>query len=345
MPNRILSVNFQKLSILVNISKETDFLQWQAKLRVGDIKTLSQSITLIESTREVDQSNINKMCSWLMKQVGRAHRIAVTGAPGVGKSTFIESLGMCWVDRGHKVAILAIDPTSQITHGSVLGDKTRMTKLIANENVFIRPSPSSNQLGGVSNRTLEVAWLCEVAGFDRIIIETVGVGQSEITVKEMVDCFLVLTQPQTGDFLQGIKKGLMEQADCILVNKSDVSSEIEIKNTVDLWKQSIMMTRGGKEVPVESISALKGAQIKKAAELIDTLLKTLVNQNQLEEIRQNQLEKWISKRVKQDILNRLEVFLNDDSTYLSSRKDVVVGIKSMDELVDEIIDGFTQKLK
>lgn len=345
MPNRNLSVNSQKLSNLVNISKETDFLDWQAKLRGGDIKTLSQSITLIESTREVDQSNIDKICSWLISQIGPAHRIAVTGPPGVGKSTFIESVGIHWIEKGFKVAVLAIDPSSQVTHGSVLGDKTRMTRLVANENAFIRPTPSASQLGGVSNRTLEVAWLCEVAGFNRIVIETVGVGQSEITVKDMVDCFLVLTQTQTGDFLQGIKKGVMERADAILINKADVFSDVEIRSAVDLWKQSVMMTRGEQAVPVESISALDGRNITVVFDLIESHLSKLIDQNRLNGIRKEQLENWINLSIKKKVILELDSFLQNSNTYNLQRKDIIRGVKSIHEVVTEIIDGFTQRQK
>lgn len=187
----------------------------------GDRAMLARAITLVESTRPADQAMARQLLQRLLPATGKAHRIGITGVPGVGKSTTIDQLGMNLIDKGHKIAVLAVDPTSRRTGGSILGDKTRMQRLSQSRAAFIRPSPTSGTLGGVARRTRETMALVEAAGFDVVIVETVGVGQSETAVAEMVDFFLVLLLPGGGDDLQGIKKGVVELADMIAINKSD----------------------------------------------------------------------------------------------------------------------------
>ncbi|MFN4122958.1 MAG: methylmalonyl Co-A mutase-associated GTPase MeaB [Flavobacteriales bacterium] len=191
------------------------------KILSGERLALSKAITLIESTREEDRKAADKLLNELIGHSGKSIRIGISGVPGVGKSTFIEALGMTLINKGHKVAVLAVDPSSNQGKGSILGDKTRMSELSAQKNAFIRPSPSSGSLGGVAAKTRESIVLCEAAGFDVIIVETVGVGQSEIAVSGMVDFFLLLMLAGAGDELQGIKRGIMEIADLIVVNKAD----------------------------------------------------------------------------------------------------------------------------
>ena len=187
----------------------------------GDIVSLSKAITIIESDNINDKSDSNKIISSCIKEKSNSIRIGITGVPGVGKSTFIETLGDHLTSIGHKVAVLAIDPTSSVNHGSILGDKTRMSTLVNNKNAFIRPSPTSSHYGGVAKRTRESIILCEAAGYDIILVETVGVGQNEISVSEMVDFFLLLKLSGAGDELQGIKRGIIEMADAIIINKAD----------------------------------------------------------------------------------------------------------------------------
>lgn len=194
-------------------------------IRAGDRAALARAITLVESKRADHQSDARTLLTRLMPLTGRADRIGITGVPGVGKSTTIEALGTNLTKAGRKVAVLAVDPTSQRHGGSILGDKTRMADLAADPNAFIRPSPSSGTLGGVTRKTRETMLLCEAAGYDVIIVETVGVGQSETVVADMVDMFLVLMLPNAGDELQGIKKGVLEIADMIVVNKADIDSD------------------------------------------------------------------------------------------------------------------------
>lgn len=193
-------------------------------LVAGNRRALAKAITLIESKREVDRERSQGVLEKVLPKSGNSIRIGITGVPGVGKSTFIESFGMFLIEQGKKVAVLAVDPSSPIAGGSILGDKTRMELLSREESAFIRPSPSEGALGGVAQKTRETMLLCEAAGYDVIIVETVGVGQSEYEVASMVDFFLVLMMPNAGDELQGIKKGIMELADSLVINKCDGES-------------------------------------------------------------------------------------------------------------------------
>ena len=187
----------------------------------GDRVLLSQAITLVESSLEEDQQLASELVQAILPQTGKSIRIGITGVPGVGKSTFIEAFGKMILDQGKRVAVLAIDPSSQLTKGSILGDKTRMEALSSDKRAFVRPSPSGKTLGGVSGATREAMLLCEAAGFEVILVETVGVGQSETAVKNMVDFFLLLMLSGAGDELQGIKKGIMEMADALVIHKAD----------------------------------------------------------------------------------------------------------------------------
>jgi LAO/AO transport system kinase len=191
------------------------------ELRAGDRAALARAITLIESRRGDHQAAARELVQALLPDTGKAIRVGITGSPGVGKSTTIDALGMFLIERGHKVAVLAVDPSSARTGGSILGDKTRMARLAVSEAAYIRPSPSSGTLGGVAAKTRESMLLCEAAGFDVVLVETVGIGQSETAVCDMTDFFLALMLPGAGDELQGIKKGLVELADMIAVNKAD----------------------------------------------------------------------------------------------------------------------------
>ena len=201
--------------------KQTDIKKLISKLKKGDFVSLSKAITIIESENIKDKSDSNKIISSCIKQKANSIRIGITGVPGVGKSTFIEAFGNHLTSKGYKVAVLAIDPTSNVSKGSILGDKTRMNTLVNNKNAFIRPSPASSHYGGVAKKTRESIILCEAAGYDVIIVETVGVGQNEISVSEMVDFFLLLKLSGAGDELQGIKRGIIEMADAIIINKAD----------------------------------------------------------------------------------------------------------------------------
>jgi LAO/AO transport system kinase len=190
-------------------------------IRSNDRAALGRAITLVESNSPGDRDRAQELLTALLPSTGGAHRIGVSGVPGVGKSTFIERFGLQLVDEGHRVAVLAVDPSSSVSKGSILGDKTRMEKLAASDGAFIRPSPTGGSLGGVARKTREAILVCEAAGYDVVLVETVGVGQSETAVAEMVDFFLLLKLAGAGDELQGIKRGILELADLIAINKAD----------------------------------------------------------------------------------------------------------------------------
>jgi LAO/AO transport system kinase len=242
------------------------------KILTGDRLALSKAITLVESTRTDDRKQAEMLLDKLIGHSGKSIRIGISGVPGVGKSTFIEALGMYLVQQGHKIAVLAVDPSSNKGKGSILGDKTRMEALSAERSAFIRPSPSSGSLGGVAARTRECILLCEAAGYDIIIVETVGVGQSEIAVSGMVDFFLLLMLAGAGDELQGIKRGIMEMADLIVVNKADGENEISANAARQAYARALHLfsaKESGWTPKVLTCSALHNTGIEEIASVIN----------------------------------------------------------------------------
>jgi LAO/AO transport system kinase len=227
-------------------------------VRAGTRRALAKAITLVESIKPEHQARATALLDKLLPDTGNAIRIGITGVPGVGKSTFIEALGIDLISRGHRVAVLAIDPSSSVTGGSILGDKTRMEQLSMRDEAFIRPSPSSGALGGVAEKTREALLLCEAAGFDVIIVETVGVGQSETTVAGMTDCFVLLQLPNAGDDLQAIKKGVVELADIVVFNKADIDP-VAAERAAAQMRSALAMLRPSSanwQPPVLTVSAL-----------------------------------------------------------------------------------------
>jgi len=238
----------------------------------GDRRALARAITLVESTREDDRERAEALLERLTPQAGRSIRIGISGAPGVGKSTLIEALGLHLLGSGHKVAVLAVDPSSIRSGGSILGDKTRMAELARADGAFIRPSPAGGTLGGVARRTREAIPLCEAAGFDVILVETVGVGQSETAVSEMTDFFILLVQPGGGDELQGIKKGIMEIADLVLVTKADGDLAAAARRAVADYRHALRLVRperSGWTPTAEACSAATGAGIAEAWGIVE----------------------------------------------------------------------------
>jgi len=232
-----------------------------------DTSILAMAITLIESSNSEHQKKARLLLKEIVPLTGKAKRIGISGTPGVGKSTFLENYGMHLIEQGEKIAVLAIDPTSQITGGSILGDKTRMQHLAVHENAFVRPSPNGNTLGGVASKTREAMLLCDAFGFDSIFIETVGVGQSEIAVANIVDLFILLMQPGSGDELQGIKRGILEVSDLVVVNKADgkhlqtakiaqhdYKRSFEVLQEKNAWETSVLLCSSINKTGFEEIS-------------------------------------------------------------------------------------------
>ncbi|MDQ0469689.1 methylmalonyl Co-A mutase-associated GTPase MeaB [Labrys wisconsinensis] len=235
------------------------------RLAAGDRAALARAITLVESKKAEHRAQARELVQVLLPSTGRALRLGVTGVPGVGKSTLIDRLGSMLTARGHRVAVLAVDPSSTRSGGSILGDKTRMAALATDENAFIRPSPSAGTLGGVAARTREAMLLCEAAGFDVVLVETVGVGQSETAVADLVDCFLVLMLPGAGDELQGIKKGVIELADIVAVNKADGDGVARAQAAAGDYRAALHILAPASpawSVPVAIVSGATGAGLE-----------------------------------------------------------------------------------
>ena len=243
-----------------------------AALRGGDRRALARAITLVESTREDHRAQAEELLGLVLPAAGNSVRIGISGAPGVGKSTFIEAFGPAVIGAGHRVAVLAVDPSSKRGGGSILGDKTRMGELARHGDAFIRPSPAGRTLGGVARRTREAILVVEAGGFDVVIVETVGVGQSETAVADMVDIFLLLLAPGGGDDLQGIKKGIVELADLLVVNKADGDLKPAALRAVADYRHALRMLRpaAADAVPtVLAVSALEGEGIDKVWQMVE----------------------------------------------------------------------------
>lgn len=275
------------------------------RLVAGDRRALARSITLVESTRPDHRRQAADLLDAVLPATGGAVRLGITGTPGAGKSTFIEQLGTQLTESGHRVAVLAIDPSSRRSGGSILGDKTRMESLARNPDAFIRPSPSAGTLGGVARRTREAALVCEAAGFDVIVIETVGVGQSEVAVADMVDCFLLLAAPGAGDELQGIKRGIMELADLIVVNKADGDLRAAAERAVADYRHAVGLLRPkhvGWNVPVVAASALDGTGIDDAWAAVEGLEAQLRRDGLLDRLRSDQAVAWMLQEVREQLV-------------------------------------------
>jgi len=285
-----------------------DLKDLAARIRSGERRALAKAITLVESGAAEDRGLGEALLTELLPDTGRALRLGLSGAPGVGKSTFIESFGTYLTGQGIKVAVLAIDPSSVRSGGSILGDKTRMEKLSRNPNAFIRPSPSGGTLGGVARRTREVMLLTEAAGYDLVLVETVGVGQSEIAVADMVDMFCLLLAPAGGDDLQGIKRGIMELADLIIINKADGDllkpARVAAANFTGAlgliqpkfraWTSQVMMA-----------SALEGTGIEEVWERANAFRAALAETGEAETLRAGQAKAWLWSEIREGLVDAL----------------------------------------
>ena len=273
----------------------------------GNISALAKGITLVESTLPSDQKKAQQLLKKCSKKDRTTLRIGITGSPGVGKSTFIETFGELLTKKGKKVAVLAIDPSSEKTKGSILGDKSRMNKLSSNKNAFIRPSPSSGTLGGVTNKTRDSILLCEAAGFDTVLIETVGVGQSETTVNNLVDVFLLLMLAGSGDELQGIKRGIMEVADAIAITKADGDNIQKAKKSALQYKNAIHLfppMENGWIPQVTTCSAVENIGISQILDNIEKFNRLVISNGWKEKNRIKQSKFWLHLFIKEEFGNQ-----------------------------------------
>ena len=278
-------------------------------------RAMAKAITLLESTRADHRVQADELLTRLLPHSGGALRLGISGVPGVGKSTFIEALGLFLIGRGHRVAVLAIDPSSSVSGGSILGDKTRMEQLSVNEQAYIRPSPSSGTLGGVAEKTREAMLVCEAAGYDIVIIETVGVGQSETAVQGMTDMFVLLQLPNAGDELQAIKKGVMELADLVVINKADIDplaatrAQAQIQSSLRLFGQHGNPEHAHHDErlwqpTVVQISALQGQGVERFWDQVSRFRQLQTDNGRFAAKRQRQAQAWMWERIEAGLRQR-----------------------------------------
>ena len=292
----------------------------------GDRRALARAITLIESTRADHQDRAALLIARLLPRTGKSIRLGVTGVPGVGKSTFIEAFGLHVIGQGHRVAVLAVDPSSRISGGSILGDKTRMDKLARAREAYIRPSPAAGTLGGVARRTREAMLVCEAAGFDVVVVETVGVGQSETAVADMVDMFLLLLMPAGGDELQGIKRGIVELADAIIVNKADGELAAAAERAAADYQAALHLLRPVVptwQPPVLQCSALEGRGIDRIWDTVTAFRR--VQGEGLKRRRADQSRAWLWSEVGESLMAALRAHPRAARRIAGMERDVTAG--------------------
>lgn len=292
-------------------------------IKSGDKRLLGKAITLVESKKAEHREKAERLLQKIMPLTGKSVRVGITGVPGVGKSTFIENFGKLAIAKGKKVAVLAIDPSSSLNKGSILGDKTRMEELAKEENAFIRPSPTSGFLGGVANATFETMLICEAAGYDFILIETVGVGQSEVLVADITDVFLYLNIIGGGDELQGIKRGIMEMVDVIFLNKVEEENRNKAKLTkVELLRALHFLPSKEKDwkIPVLLGSALNNKGLDQVYEKIEDFIKLKIQNETFEKVRKAQAEKRFDYWVQQFILQKTQDESATEDLYKQHKK-------------------------
>ncbi len=281
--------------------------EYVAGILACDRAVLSRAITLVESRSRIHESLAQEVLQRLLPRTGHARRIGITGVPGVGKSTFIDAFGCCLTGRGRKVAVLAIDPSSSRSGGSILGDKTRMERLSREPHAFIRPSPTGGNLGGVARRTRETMLLCEAAGFDTVLVESVGVGQSEIALRSMVDFVLLLLLPGSGDELQGIKKGITEMADLVLINKADGDNRLlaeQARAGQDAALHYAQPATPGWKTEVSLCSAQTGEGVPEAWDCIERFYHEMEPKGVITRRREQQAGEWLSDLIREGLERR-----------------------------------------
>ena len=310
----------------------------------GDRSALARAITLVESSLDRDRHDAELRLEQLLPAAGHSIRIGITGIPGAGKSTLIERLGIQALDSGYKVAVLTVDPSSEKSGGSILGDKTRMTLLAARPQAFVRPSPAGITRGGVAARTRECVYLCEAAGFDLVIVETIGVGQVELTVSGITDILLLLLLPGTGDELQGMKRGAMELADLVLVNKADGPMRNVALATVADYRQAIRLTQQsllGEEVEVIGVSALEDQGIAEVFQKIFKLHKKRRDSGVLAARRAEQCRDWLWQAIREEILESMVGKISPQDGMTELEREVVAGRLTASSAARQIVNEYT----
>lgn len=315
-------------------------------IRSGNKRLIGKAITLVESKKTEHRQQAEDLLKRIMPFTGNSVRVGITGVPGAGKSTFIENFGKLAISNGKKVAVLAIDPSSSINKGSILGDKTRMEELAREENAFIRPSPSSGFLGGVANTTFETMMICEAAGYDYILIETVGVGQSEVLVADITDVFLFLKIIGGGDELQGIKRGIMEMVDLIFINKINQDNLQKAKNTrLELKRALDFIPPKEKDwkVPVLMGSALNNKGLEDVFEKIDEFIRLKKKNNHFESVRTQQAEKRFEYWVQEYILSMVKRDSSLEEAYIRHKKNASARVSNPSTEAKLFVDEFLNK--
>jgi LAO/AO transport system kinase len=316
--------------------------EFVAGITAGDRGVLSRAITLAESRRPDDQELAQQVMVALSDRTGGAIRLGLTGVPGAGKSTMIETLGLWLLEQGHRVAVLVIDPSSARTGGSILGDKTRMPRLSLAEDAYIRPSPSAGVLGGVAWRTREAMLLCEAAGFDVVIVESVGVGQSEAELAEIVDTFCLLLVPGAGDELQGIKRGVVELADVIAVNKADGDQVIAAKRAAGDYRHALRMlppSTPGWTTPVLTLSAREGSGVPELWETIEAHRALLESTGELAQRRSRQRRHWLARLLEETILRQYRSRPGFSAALAEVQEAIDAGRITVPQGVQELVEG------
>ena len=318
------------------------------RIVAGERAAIAKAITLVESSRDEDIQQSHKLISQLIKSPGHAIRVGFSGPPGVGKSTFIESFGTFLVNKNFKLGVLAIDPSSNFTGGSILGDKTRMSEISKNDNTFIRSTPSRGSLGGIAVGTREAAIILDAAGYDYIFIETVGVGQSEITAANLVDIFTLIVGPGSGDELQGIKKGITEYADLFIVNKNDGDLAAQASKTASDYKSALSFYNKESntlDTQVVLVSSIENKGMDLVLDAYNQITEANKNSNEFQNRRKNQLSYWLEEEVRNKILLKLNKDREISNKIANEVTKIISGDTGFYTASQSIIDAFLDKNK
>ena len=318
------------------------------RIVAGERAAIAKAITLVESSRDEDIQQSHELISQLIKSPGHAIRVGFSGPPGVGKSTFIESFGTFLVNKNFKLGVLAIDPSSNFTGGSILGDKTRMSEISKNDNTFIRSTPSRGSLGGIAVGTREAAIILDAAGYDYIFIETVGVGQSEITAANLVDIFTLIVGPGSGDELQGIKKGITEYADLFIVNKNDGDLAAQASKTASDYKSALSFYNKESntlDTQVVLVSSIENKGMDLVLDAYNQITEANKNSNEFQNRRKNQLSYWLEEEVRNKILLKLNKDREISKKIANEVTKIISGDTGFYTASQSIIDAFLDKNK